>query len=203
MDVFLLGVTGGSGSGKTTLARALVKKLGASCAVIAQDSYYIDQSARFDGDGGSVNFDHPDSLDFALLAAHLKQLRAGIPVDVPVYDFATHTRRPYSSRLAPAPVVVVDGTLLLSQPAVVSALDACVFVDASEEERYRCRLRRDVEERGRTPEGVERQFRLQVKPMHDLFIEPNKDRAKLIVDGRAPLSEALESLLRLLPRPGL
>jgi uridine kinase len=108
-QVHLVGIAGGSGSGKTTFARALAQRLPREhCALLFQDSYYIDQSARFDFDGGSVNFDHPDSLDFALLAEHLRELKAGRPIQIPLYDFATHTRLKTTVPQAPKRIVLVD-----------------------------------------------------------------------------------------------
>jgi len=142
-----------------------------------------------------VNFDHPSSLDFALLARHLHDLRSGRSVEVPIYDFATHSRRAQTSSLRPKPILIVDGTLLYSQAPIVAALNYRIFVDTPESDRYRRRLKRDVEERGRKPEGVERQFLTQVKPMHDEFIEPNKTRADFIVSGLAGVREALEQSL--------
>lgn len=196
--VRIIGVAGGSGSGKTTLAARLVRELGAGqAALLAQDSYYIDQSARFDGDGGSVNFDHPSSIDFDLLGRHLGELAAGRSIQVPIYDFATHTRKRETQAFPTRPVVVVEGTLILSQPQVLSRLDASVFIRASEQVRFTRRLRRDVEQRGRQPEGVRRQFELQVKPMHDEFVEPSAANATLIVSGEGSLDEELATALRL------
>src|SRR5690606_37607181 len=154
---------GGSGSGKTTLAEALNAALGERSAILYQDSYYIDQSHRFDGDGGSVNFDHPESLEFSLLARHLRELKAGTPVEVPCYDFATHKRQLATQSFKCCQVVIVDGTLLLSQREICAALDLAVFVDTREDLRYERRLARDVSERGRTPDGVLKQFTRQVK----------------------------------------
>lgn len=190
----IIGIAGGSGSGKTTLARALAKHLG-HARILAQDSYYIDQSHRFDGDGGSVNFDHPDSIDFPLLAQHLEALRNGHSVEVPIYDFATHTRLPRTDRFDPADLVIVEGTLLFSQPAVLKQLDLSVFVDARESVRFHRRLHRDTTERGRTPEGVKKQFDLQVKPMHDQFVEPSRSKADLVVNGEARLEDELKLVL--------
>ncbi len=183
MRSFIVGIAGGSGSGKTTLARELREILGDRAAILYQDSYYIDQSHRFDGDGGSVNFDHPESLEFDLLAKHLDQLRQGQAIEVPQYDFATHTRLSSTTRFAPSEVVILDGTLLLSQPVIRERLDLCVFVDTAESLRFQRRLNRDVRERGRTEDGVRRQFEKQVKPMHDLFVEPSKEHAHRRVLG--------------------
>ncbi len=181
--VVVVGIAGGSGSGKTTLALELLKLLGSSAKVLYQDSYYIDQSHRFDGDGGSVNFDHPDSLEFSLLATHLRSLKQRRAVEVPQYDFATHSRLARTECFEPCDVVIVDGTLLLSQPQICRALDLKVFVDTDEDLRFSRRLDRDVRERGRTPDGVRKQFSLQVKPMHDEFVEPSKIHADLLFPG--------------------
>jgi uridine kinase len=199
-SVMLIGISGGSGSGKTTFARMLNDHLNATrgdgfSAILAQDHYYIDQSARFKGDGDpSVNFDHPSAIEFSLLSRHLEQLRLKKPVKVPIYDFVTHTRRLESTPFPPRPVVIVDGMLLLSQAIVRPWLDHSIYVDAPESIRYERRLRRDVTERGRTPEGVERQFLAQVKPMHDEFIEPSRRYASLVVDGTRDFAPVIAGL---------
>lgn len=180
---YIVGVAGGSGSGKTTFARRLSELLGPDlCAIVGQDSYYIDQSDKFDQDGGSVNFDHPDSLEFSLMAKHLRDLKANHSIEIPIYDFPTHKRLAKTLQMNPRPIILVDGILILSQPEVVKALDEAVFIDCDENLRYERRLKRDVEERGRTPLGVFRQFHKQVKPMHDQFVEPSKQSATLVVN---------------------
>jgi uridine kinase len=195
----LLGVAGGSGSGKTTLAQELVRTFGDehSCLVM-QDSFYIDQSSRFDGDGGSVNFDHPSSLDFGLLESQLRSLRDGRGVEVPIYDFATHRRLERTEPLASRPLVVVDGTLILEASNVRGLFDVAVFVECDEEVRFTRRLERDVRERGRTPDGVHKQFFRQVKPMHDAYVEPSKQHAHLKVSGVEPLEASMRSVLEVL-----
>jgi uridine kinase len=197
--VQVIGISGGSGSGKTTLALELAKHLGQRAVVLYQDSYYIDQSHRFDGDGGAVNFDHPECLEFSLLAQHLKQLKKGAAIEVPQYDFATHKRIPATQHLASHAFILVDGTLLLSQPDIRECLDLKVFVKANEKLRYSRRLARDVAERGRTPEGVEKQFRLQVKPMHDDFVEPSMAHADLVVSGEVSIQDCVNKVLSLQP----
>ncbi|WP_127718063.1 uridine kinase [Halobacteriovorax sp. HLS] len=195
MSIIIIGVAGGSGSGKTTFASRLKEKLGLEhCSVLGQDSYYIDQSNRFDHDGGSVNFDHPESLDFDLMAEHLQLLKKGKDISVPIYDFATHTRSSDTVYLTPKKIVFVDGILIFSQPKVVEHLDHKVFIDCPEELRFSRRLNRDVVERGRTEEGVTNQFKKQVKPMHDLFVEPSKNHACDIVNVDN-FDEKLESWL--------
>lgn len=189
---FLLGVAGGSGSGKTYFAQALQKALGESyCGIISQDNFYIDQSNRFDHDGGSVNFDHPSSIDFSLLAEKLRGLKTGSAVDIPVYDFVTHTRAKHTFKVEPLPVLIVDGILIFHPEEVRSLFDETVFFDTPEELRFQRRLTRDVQERGRTPEGVRSQFFKQVKPMHDLYVEPSKSRAGVVVRDLGDFDGAL------------
>lgn len=179
---YILGIAGGSGSGKTYFVRSLVKILGAkNCSVILQDNYYIDQSSKFDFDGGSVNFDHPESLDFDLLAEHLRQVKEGRTIDVPTYDFKTHSRQKVVLKTPPKKYILVDGILILSQAHVRAHFNESVFVETSEEVRFARRLKRDVQTRGRTPDGVKNQFINQVKPMHDQFVEPSKQFANVII----------------------
>lgn len=178
----VIGVAGGSGSGKTFFAERLFEYLGEEeCSILYQDNYYHDQSHRFDFDGGSVNFDHPESIDFNLLSEHLQKLKSGHSVSVPSYDFKTHKRLPSTYQLRPKKFIILDGILILSQKSVREQLTHSVFVDTSESLRFERRLKRDVQERGRTEEGVRSQFLKQVKPMHDLFVEPSKSFASFLV----------------------
>lgn len=194
---FILGVAGGSGSGKTFFSEALVQELTRQhgegiCQIVYQDNFYIDQSHRFDKDGGAVNFDHPDSIDFSLLAQCLRRLKAGEPVQLPTYDFATHKRRSETLEVVPKKIIIVDGILIFHTQEVRELFDDLVFFQTPEELRYSRRLERDVKERGRTPEGVKEQFLKQVKPMHDLFVEPSKAFAKTIVHDLGDYNQALK-----------
>lgn len=194
---FLLGVAGGSGSGKTFFARALQKALTQThCELVYQDNFYIDQSHRFDFDGGSVNFDHPSSIDFDLLARHLRTLKSGAPVEIPIYDFATHKRRRETLPIAPRKVVIVDGILIFHASQVRELFDEMVFFETPEEIRFSRRLERDVNERGRTPEGVRNQFLNQVKPMHDEFVEPSKAHASTIIRDVGSFQSILDDYIR-------
>jgi uridine kinase len=195
---FILGIAGGSGSGKTYFARALQERLGNGVStLIYQDNFYIDQSHRFDHDGGSVNFDHPDSLDFPLLAKCLSKLRSGEPTDIPIYDFVTHTRSKQTLSALPTPIIIVDGILIFHPEPVRSQFDQMIFFDTPEHLRYERRLKRDVEERGRTPEGVRNQFLNQVKPMHDEFVDPSSIHAHTVVRDLGEFQGILEETLRL------
>ncbi|MEQ1877621.1 MAG: uridine kinase [Bdellovibrionia bacterium] len=189
---FVLGVAGGSGSGKTYFARAVWRALGAdNCEIILQDNFYHDQSAKFDRDGGSVNFDHPDAIDFALLASCLKVLREGEPVEIPLYDFAKHTRKKEKELITPKPILIVDGILILHSPVARATFDEAIFFDMPEELRFKRRLERDVRERGRTRDGVKAQWESQVKPMHDKFVAPSKAHAARVVNDLGKFEDLL------------
>lgn len=194
---YLLGVAGGSGSGKTYFAQALVKELGAEiCEVVYQDNFYFDQSRKFDHDGGSVNFDHPNSIDFGLLAQKLAELKSGKHIEIPIYDFVTHTRSEKTLPIKPKPIVIVDGILIFHYEPVRSLFDDLIFFETPEELRYQRRLERDVKERGRTAEGVRSQFLKQVKPMHDQFVGPSKTFAKTVVEDTGQFTDILKEVCR-------
>jgi len=194
---YIIGVAGGSGSGKTYFARELVRCLGEDvCSILYQDNYYIDQSHRFDGDGGSVNFDHPSSLDFSLLAQGLAELKLGNKIEVPLYEFATHKRLVKTISCEPKKIILVDGILILDSSVVRAQLDEAIFFDTPEELRFSRRLERDVHERGRTPEGVKKQFDLQVRPMHDQFVQPSKAHAQTVICDLGEYGEALQLFIK-------
>lgn len=178
---FILGVAGGSGSGKTYFTKELQVALGDLATIVYQDNFYIDQSHRFDHDGGSVNFDHPESLDLKLLAKCLSELKNGKETNIPIYDFKTHTRRTDQLQIRPTKIVIVDGILIFHPDYLREQFDEMIFFDTPEPLRYQRRLIRDVNERGRTAEGVEAQFLNQVKPMHDQFVDPSKAHANTVV----------------------
>lgn len=196
--MIIVAVAGGSGSGKTTLAKKLQEALGDQAKILSQDSYYRDQSHLFKGDG-SVNFDHPDAIDFDLMAQHLKMLSCGQTIQVPVYDFSTHTRKKETISFSPGSVVIVDGTLILSQAQLRPFFSFSIFIDVAEEIRFARRLKRDTEQRGRTPEGVKKQFESFVKPMHDVFVEPCKNHATMVVTNNVDICDLVVQLEKKFP----
>ncbi|MFN9945796.1 MAG: uridine kinase [Planctomycetota bacterium] len=182
---FTIGIAGGSGSGKTSLARALVGMIGPrECAWLDHDSYYRDLAHLPPEVRAETNFDHPDSLDNALLARHVHELRHGRAVDRPNYDFATHSRTAATRRVEPRPLVVCEGILLLAVPELRDSFDLRVFVDAPADVRVLRRLQRDIAERGRTVDSVVHQYMQTVRPMHERFVEPARATADLVLDWR-------------------
>lgn len=193
------GICGGSGSGKTTLTRRLRARLGhGAVSVLNFDHYYRDLSHLTPDQRRGCNYDHPDALDHELFIGHLDRLSAGSGVEVPVYDFSTHTRTGRLEAVAAAPLAVVEGILLFAFPEVASRLDLTVFFDVPEPVRLQRRILRDTSERGRDPDGVRRQFEATVAPMHDAYVQPHRDKADLIfgpeVDYEAVVNELVARL---------
>jgi uridine kinase len=178
----IVGVAGGSASGKTTVVRAIVEALGADVVTVIQhDAYYRDRSAVPPAERAQLNFDHPDALETDLLVHHLHALRAGRPVELPVYEFATHTRAARTVPALPRRVITVEGILILAEPALRDLTDIRVFVDADADVRLARRLERDVRERGRSLDSVVQQYLQTVRPMHAEFVEPSKRHAHVIL----------------------
>lgn len=199
----VVGVSGGSGSGKSTVSQKLREAVGPDrMALVMQDSYYRDLPSHDEATILAHNFDHPDSLELELLAEHLAELKAGRAVDVPVYDFATHTRTYEVQRVEPGPVVLVEGILLFAVPELLDVFDLRVFVDTDADVRLARRVRRDVAERGRTADDVLRQWEETVRPMHLEFVEPSRRWADVIVPeggmNRAALALLEDHLAKLL-----
>jgi uridine kinase len=178
----LIGIAGGTGSGKSTVARKIADGLPAdSVAVIDHDSYYRDRSDLTYEARTTLNYDHPDALDNELLVQHLESLRAGRGVDVPNYDFKTHARLAERRRVEPPRILIVEGILVFVEERVRSLLDVKIFVDTDADIRVFRRVRRDLEQRGRTFQQVREQYYATVRPMHLQFVEPSKRWADLIV----------------------
>jgi uridine kinase len=197
----VVGIAGGTGSGKTTVAHKLAAAMPEGrCVTIDHDAYYRDQGHLPPEERATINYDHPAALESALLAEHLRELRAGRPVDVPIYDFATHTRRADKRRVAPAPVIIVEGILVFCEAALREQMDIKIFVDTDPDIRLMRRIRRDLEQRGRTFQSVRDQYYATVRPMHIEYVEPTKRWADLIVPEGGDNRVALDVLLGQLGR---
>lgn len=182
MKPFLIGIAGGTGSGKTTVARRIYDSLHLDSAVfIDHDAYYRELGHLPLEQRAAINFDHPDSLDNDLLVQHLESLLAGQAVDKPVYDFARHTRAAETVRVHPRDIILVDGILLFAEPRLREMFDLRIFVDTDADVRFIRRMRRDLEERGRTLDSVIEQYLTTVRPMHYEFVEPSKRYADVII----------------------
>ncbi len=196
MSVLLVGVAGGSGSGKTTIARSIVEALPSHhVASIEHDAYYRDLSHLSYEDRARINFDHPDSLDNELFTAHLDDLKAGRAVDKPRYDFARHVRERETVRMEPAPIIVVEGILVLALEQIRQRLDVKLYVDTDADIRLMRRIRRDLEHRGRTFAQVRAQYYETVRPMHMAFVEPSKRFADVIIPEGGQNRVAREMIL--------
>ncbi len=183
--IYVIGIAGGTGSGKTRLAGEVQSRVGEEQAVVLpHDAYYRDLAHLPVEARAGVNFDHPDALETELLVAHLDALGRGEAVEVPAYDFSTHTRQKGAgARVAPRPVVIVEGILIFTDWPLRERMDLKVFVETAADLRLIRRMERDTKERGRSPTSVMEQYLATVQPMHDRFVEPNKRYADLILPG--------------------
>jgi uridine kinase len=178
----IVGVAGGTGSGKTTVSHAILERVGHDrIAYIQHDSYYRDLSHLPMEERSRVNFDHPDALENDLLVRHLRQLMAGQPAEIPIYDFTTHTRRKETRTVLPHRVILLEGILIFADKTLREMMDVKIYVDTDADLRFIRRLERDIAERGRTMESVIRQYLETVRPMHLEFVEPSKRYADIII----------------------
>jgi uridine kinase len=202
MTPVLIGIAGGTGSGKTTVAQKIVEQLPPGRALlIEQDAYYKDRSHLSPAERQRLNFDEPDAIENDRLAADLRQLRAGHPIACPIYDFATHTRRPEVRTVAPHPVVIVEGILLFAVAAVRDLFDLRLFVDTPDDVRLFRRIRRDLLERGRDLASIEAQYLGTVRVMHDLHVAPTRQFAHLIIPEGGDNAQALDVIVGRLLQP--
>lgn len=198
MSVLLVGVAGGSGSGKSTIARAIVSSLATEdVGLVEHDAYYRDLTGLSYEERARINFDHPDSLDNELFVQHLDALRAGKAIEKPRYNFAQHAREEVTDRVEPTAVIVVEGILVLALEAVRRRLDVKLFVDTDADIRLMRRIRRDLEQRGRTFGQVRQQYYETVRPMHLAFVEPSKRFADIIIPEGGENLVAREMILAL------
>ncbi len=178
----IIGIAGGTGSGKTTVSNVILERVGAQrIALLSHDAYYKDHNELPPAQRAQVNYDHPNSLDTELLVEHLQQLKQGIPIPLPVYDFKTHSRTNHTIEIQPQPVILVEGILIFAEPALRPLFDIKIFVDTDADIRFIRRLERDISERGRTSASVIQQYLTTVRPMHLEFVEPSKRYADVII----------------------
>ena len=196
MRPVVVGIAGGTGSGKTTVARAIYDKVGKDrIEWISHDSY----SRNFEGlapeEKHHINFDHPDSLETELLARHLDVLIKGSSVEVPIYDFTTHSRKTETIRVEPRKVIIVEGILVLAEAELRKRIDIKLYVDTPADIRFVRRLMRDIKSRGRTVESVIEQYVTTVRPMHEEFVEPSKRHADLIIPEGGENLVAIDAII--------
>ena len=180
-SVMTIGIAGGTGSGKTTITRRLVQKFSNNVSVIYHDNYYKAHNDLNYEQRSLLNYDCPDAFDTELMLRDLRQLRAGEAIRCPVYDYTIHNRSDKTVLVKPSPVVIVEGILILQDPRLCELLDIKIFVDTDADVRILRRIVRDVRDRGRSLESVVDQYLTTVKPMHEMFVEPSKRYADIII----------------------
>lgn len=190
----LIGIAGGTGSGKTTLAEKIHRAFPHSI-LISQDAYYKDLSHLALDERACVNFDHPDSLEFSLLRKQLLTLKNGHAIEQPTYSFHVHARQQKTTHIDPAPIIIVEGILLLAVPEVRDLFDIKIYVDTEDDIRILRRVERDMKERSRDFASVKEQYLKTVKPMHDAFVEPSKKHADVIFPGDGNNEVAISLIL--------
>jgi len=191
----VVGIAGGSASGKSTVVREVTRLLGVGRAtVLSHDAYYHDLSHLPMERRIEVNVDHPDSLETSLLVDHIGRLRSGQLVEMPVYDYVSQTRAASGIMVVPAPVILVEGMLTLHEARLRDLMDLRVFIDTTPEQRLARRIARDTVERGRDQGAVEHQHVERVQPMHDVFVEPSRAHANLLLDGGGRNAEGIRAL---------
>lgn len=197
-SVYIIGIAGGSGSGKSTFARRLTEKFPDSVSLVSCDNYYKAHDDIPLEERRLLNYDAPEALEFDLMVSHLRALKEGRAVDCPVYDFTLHNRSDKVVRIDPRPVIIVDGILILSDPALRETFDLKIYVETDADERILRRARRDMEVRGRKIDDIMAQYLNTVKPMHETHVEPSKKHADLILNGGLnPVAlEVVESRVR-------
>lgn len=184
MERIVIGIAGGTGAGKTTLAMKLAGCIRpGSATVVHEDRYYRDNSHLPEAVREDLNYDHPNAIDLELLALHVRQLVSGRTIEQPVYDFIRHVRKGETNTVFPAMFIIVEGLFTLLNKLLWDVIDLRVFLDSDESIRLSRRLERDLRERGRTQESVVRQWNATVRPMHELFIQPSRSRAHLVLSG--------------------
>ena len=181
MDIITIGIAGGTGSGKTTITKRIMKEFGGNVSVLYHDNYYKRHDELSYAERTKLNYDHPNAFDTDLLVQHLEALRRGESVECPVYDYTVHNRSDKTITVRPAKVVVVEGILIFAEPELCKRMDVKIFVDTDADVRILRRIVRDTRDRGRDLESIVSQYLATVKPMHEMFVEPSKRNADIII----------------------
>ncbi len=196
MDPILtIGIAGGTGSGKTTITRRIMERFGSDVSVIYHDNYYKAHDNMTYEERCQLNYDHPDAFDTDLMIEHLQQLKKGMPIECPVYDYTIHNRSDKTITVKPAKVIIVEGILILADKRLCDEMDIRVYVDTDADVRILRRIVRDVEQRGRSLQSVIDQYLTTVKPMHEAFVEPSKKNAHVIVPEGGQNQVALDMVM--------
>ncbi len=182
-DIMIIGIAGGSGSGKTTITQKIVESFGSDVSVIYHDNYYKEHHNLSYEERAKLNYDHPDAFDTDMLVEDLGALKNGRPISCPVYDYSIHDRSDRTITVMPSRVIIVEGILIFHDPRLCNLMDIRIFVDTDADERILRRILRDVSERGRSLDNIIDQYLTTVKPMHELFVEPSKRSADIIIPG--------------------
>ena len=198
--IMVIGIAGGSGSGKTTLMKNIVARFGDDITVLSHDNYYRRHDNLTYEERCKLNYDEPSSLETDLMARQLDQLRQGMPIDCPVYDFTVHNRSPETIHIEPRKVIIVEGILIFENKALRDLMDIRIFVDTDADIRLCRRVKRDVNKRGRSLESVLEQYQQTVKPMHDKYVEPSKRYAHILVPEGGKNTVALDLIMNLIQR---
>ncbi len=197
--MFVIGITGGTASGKTSLVNELKDQFKEKeLCVISQDSYYHKTDHLTFEERSSINFDHPDSIDFELLVSHVKRLKKNLSIEQPIYKFKNHNRSKETRKIHPKKILIVEGILVFSYPELLELFDFKIFVDADADERLIRRIHRDVQERGRDLKEVTERYRSMLKPMHDTHIEPTKILADFVISNNVKNPKTIEILTGLI-----
>ena len=197
METILIGIAGGTGSGKTTLANKLIDSFGKDeVSVLRHDNYYKRHDEMCYEERSKLNYDHPDAFDTELLCEHIRMLKEGKAIQMPVYDYSIHNRSEKTIQVDPAPVIVLEGILIFAETSLCELMDIKVFVDTDADVRILRRIVRDVKERGRSLDSVIDQYLTTVKPMHEQFVEPSKRRADIIIPEGGENLVALDMLIQ-------
>ena len=194
-NILVIGIAGGSGSGKTTLMKRLVERFGENVSVLSHDNYYKRHDELSFEERAVLNYDEPEALDTSLMVYQLDQLRHGMAIDCPVYDFSLHNRSNDTIHVEPQKVIIVEGIMIFVDPDLRSLMDIKIFVDTDADIRLCRRIKRDVTKRGRSLDSVLTQYKQTVKPMHEMYVEPSKKYADLVVPEGGKNQVALDMIV--------